>query len=725
MNEPIAVIGSACRFAGGAHTPADLWRVLQNPRDLRRPIPSSRFNADAFYAPDGAYHGHSNVRHAYLLDEEQDIAAFDAEFFGIKPVEAAAMDPQQRFLLEVVYEALENSGIPVSETRGSNAGVYVGVMFNDYATMLLRDYQEVPTYYATGTGISVLSNRISHFFDWHGPSMTVDTACSSSLVAVHLAVQALRSGDSRMAIACGTNLIIGPEAFIIESKLNMLSPDGRSRMWDQGANGYARGEGVAAVVLKTLSAALEDGDQIECIIRETGVNQDGATPGLTMPSATSQESLMRSLYRKAGLNILSPEQRPQYFEAHGTGTPAGDPIEAEAIFRTFCSQGVESGTLYVGSIKTVLGHTEGTAGIAALIKTLLAMQNGVIPPNLHLDKLSDRVEPFYKDMKIPQVSTPWPDTHGSVKRASINSFGFGGTNAHAIIETYDPSSRPRSNAGLLFTPFVFSASSTDSLRRVLAACASYFEDLDKAMYKPSLQDLAWTLRQRRSALPHRICFTASTFSALSIKIKSKLAESDFNNLTTKAVWPETLSTRPGGRILGIFTGQGAQYARMGAKLIESSQVARNIIRKLEVYLQELPEADRPTWSLETELLAGAGSSRIQQAEISQPLCTALQILLVDLLQLAGVQFSAVVGHSSGEIAAAYAAGWMTARDASKFFHSSNCAKRLGTFVSSHFLLMTHSERCLLSRVTCRVCTISPRLACERCNACSRKFNRGY
>jgi acyl transferase domain-containing protein len=384
-----------------------------------------------------------------------------------------------------------------------------------------------------------------------------------------------------------------------------------------------------------------------------------------MPSATAQESLIRALYRKAGLNILSPEERPQYFEAHGTGTPAGDPIEAEAIFRTFCSQDVERDPLYVGSIKTVLGHTEGTAGVAALIKTSLAMQNGVIPPNLHLEKLSDGVEPFYKNMKIAQISTPWPETKGKAKRASINSFGFGGTNAHAIVETYNSSPERSSDSGVLFTPFVFSASSADSLRRLLTAYVSYLKEVAGTTVQPSLQNLAWTLRQRRSALSHRICFTASTLGELSAKIESKIGDSDFNGVTIKAIHTQTSSTLPGGRILGVFTGQGAQYARMGAELMESSAVARTIIHKLETYLQELPEPDRPSWSLETELLASVDSSRVQQAEISQPLCTALQILLVDLLSLAGVQFSAVIGHSSGEIAAAYAAGWMTARDASK------------------------------------------------------------
>ena len=223
--------------------------------------------------------------------------------------------------METAYEGLEVAGMPIADLKGSDTAVYVGVMFADYGTMLLRDLQDVPTYYATGTGQSILSNRLSYFFDWHGPSVTIDTACSSSLVAVHMAVQALRAGDSRMALACGSNLILDPMNFIIESKLKMLSPDGRSRMWDQGANGYARGEGVAAVVLKTLSAALEDGDHIECIIRETALNQDGSTGGITMPSPSAQESLIRSTYAKAGLNLLAQSDRPQYFEAHGSYFP--------------------------------------------------------------------------------------------------------------------------------------------------------------------------------------------------------------------------------------------------------------------------------------------------------------------------------------------------------------------------------------------------------------------
>jgi hybrid polyketide synthase / nonribosomal peptide synthetase ACE1 len=265
------------------------------------------------------------------------------------------VDPQQRLLLEVAYEALEAGGHSISQLQGSNTAVYVGVMCGDYEAQLLRDTDSMPTYHATGIGRSILSNRISYFFDWHGPSLTIDTACSSSLIALHQAVQVLRDGSSRVALAAGTNLILGPENYIGESKLKMLSPNGRSRMWDVDADGYARGEGIAAVVLKRLSDAIQDGDHIECIVRETGTNQDGRTRGITMPGVPSQAQLIRDVYNRAGLDLYKPSDRPQYYEAHGTGTPAGDPVEAEAISTVFFDpeKGKEiletGGPLYVGS----------------------------------------------------------------------------------------------------------------------------------------------------------------------------------------------------------------------------------------------------------------------------------------------------------------------------------------------------------------------------------------
>ena len=662
-SEPIAIVGSACHFAGDVNSPSKLWELLREPRDVRKEIPDSRFSAKGFYHPNSAHHGHSNVMHSYLIND--DPSNFDAEFFGINSVETKAMDPQQRFLMETVYQAIESAGMTLKGLQGSDTGVYAGVMCGDYEAIQLRDLDAAPTYFAVGTSRAILSNRISYFFNWHGASITMDTACSSSLVATHLAVQALRAGESRMAVACGSNLILGPESYIIESKVKMLSADGLSRMWDKDANGYARGDGVAAVVLKTLSAALADGDHIECLIRETGLNQDGATAGLTMPSATAQQALIHSTYTKAGLDLTAQTDRPQYFEAHGTGTPAGDPVEAEAISNAFF--GDEKGTkrmagdhpLYVGSIKTVLGHTEGTAGVAAILKASLAMQHSCIPPNLLFENLSPSVAPFYNNLEIRRAATSWPDVPKTQpKRASVNSFGFGGTNAHAILESYEKPRQLRvvtsTHSTPLFTPFVFSAVSETSLRANLSAYATYLAGRPEI----SDRDLAYTLRERRSVFPYRISFPARSLDDLKSKILSRLIDND----TSVGIRALGRSGVP-SKILGIFTGQGAQYARMGADLIEKSPFAQRIIQELEANLAQLPGQDRPSWSLRAEMVADTSVSRINEAALSQPLCTAVQIMLIDLLRLANVHFDAVVGHSSGEIAAAYAAGYLTARDA--------------------------------------------------------------
>ncbi|KZM21157.1 transferase [Ascochyta rabiei] len=659
INEPIAIIGSGCRFAGGASSPSKLWDLLRDPKDIRSNITDKRFNAEGFYHPDGTHHGHMNVMQSYLLDE--DTRVFDAEFFGINPVEAKAMDPQQRLLLEVVYEAIESAGLSLDRMRGSDTAVFAGLMCGDYEAMMLRDLDQAPTHFATGTSRAVMSNRVSYFFDWRGPSVTIDTACSSSLVAVHQAIQTLRSGDSHTAVACGSNLIFGPEMYVIESKLKMLSPDSLSRMWDKDANGYARGEGVTAVVLKTLSQALADNDRIEAVIRETGVNSDGATPGITMPSASAQRDLIQSVYKKAGLNPKSAEDRPQFIEAHGTGTPAGDPIEAEALSTAFFSSTEKSSSpIYTGSIKTVLGHTEGSAGIAALLKVTQAMQNSTMPPNLWFQQLNPKLEPFYGNLQIPTKGIEWPGLPGRrPKRASINNFGFGGTNAHAIVESYELEQQKtvdETSAGTVSTPFVFSAASTVSLRSNLAAYASYLD----ANPETSAPDLGYTLRERRSVLPFRIAFPCTTVEDLKLSITTRLAESGNESLGVR-----TWAAGNGGhsRLLGVFTGQGAQYARMGAELVAQTVLARQTLDELEGYLSELPDGDRPSWSLKAELLADASVSRVGEAAISQPLCTAVQIILVDILRSANVQFDTVVGHSSGEIAAAYAAGYLSARDA--------------------------------------------------------------
>lgn len=416
-------------------------------------------------------------------------------------------------------------------------------------------------------------------------------------------------------------------------------------------------------MLKPLSSAIADGDHIECLIRETGVNQDGSTAGLTMPSATAQQALIEQTYAKAGLDLRKREDRPQLFEAHGTGTPAGDPVEAQAISMAFFGHGTGSALkpgheLSVGSIKTILGHTEGTAGIAGILRASLAIQNAKVPANLHFHKLNPAIVPFYDGLEVPTTTKAWPDVLGAPRRASVNSFGFGGTNAHAILESWDQPlvSKTENTTRQLYTLYVFSALTEKSLKAYLAEFAEYLDD----PYSPiDGDDLAYTLRKRRSAFPHRVTFTANTLRDLQQQIIATVqGDHPDGAVSTRASGPSRAHT-----VLGIFTGQGAQYPRMGAALIGKSQLADLIIRDLERHLSCLPEADRPGWSLRSELLASSSTSRVMEASISQPLCTAVQILLVDLLRTAGIRFSAVVGHSSGEIAAAYAAGCLTARDA--------------------------------------------------------------
>ncbi|KAI0520879.1 polyketide synthase PksB [Xylaria bambusicola] len=658
IQEPIAVVGSGCRFPGGSNTPSKLWELLQNPRDLSTKVPNSRFNVDKFYHPEATHHGTTNATKSYFL--EQDISQFDAGFFNIQPLESEAIDPQQRLLLETVYDSLCSAGMKMEKLRGSSTAVYVGMMCDDWSTMVSSDLEALPTYAATGTSRAVMSNRVSYCFDWHGPSMTIDTACSSSLVAVHHAVQALRNGESQVAVAAGTNLILSPNMYISETNLRMLSPTGRCAMWDVKADGYARGEGIAAIVLKTLRQALADGDPIECVIRETGVNQDGRTTGLTMPSNLAQAALIRDTYRRAGLDIRKSQDRPQFFHAHGTGTQAGDPQEAQAIESSLFPTDFETDQkLYVGSIKTIIGHTEGCAGLASLIGTSLAMQNGVIPPNLHFSSLSPKVEPFYKNLHIPTNAIPWPKlSPGQVRRASINSFGFGGTNAHAIVEAYE-SPKPSLDhytTPALFTPLTFSAASEKALLNMLSDHSAHL----RCNPDMKLEDLAWTLQEHRSTLPYRKAIAGANLDTLLNKLAS------FENSTTSE-HPE-LSARQSSfshtpLVLGVFTGQGAQWPRMGATLVESSPFAKRRIAELDEALQSLPEEDRPSWTILHELLADAETSRIGEAALSQPLCTAVQILLVDILQTACIRFTAVVGHSSGEIGAAYAAGLLSATDA--------------------------------------------------------------
>ncbi|KAF5671222.1 beta-ketoacyl synthase domain-containing protein [Fusarium heterosporum] len=657
--EPVAIVGASCRFPGGANSPSKLWQILRDPPDLRKEIPRTKFNQHSFHHPKSANHGTSNVSHSYLLEE--DVGEFDHAFFNINPKEAESMDPQQRLLLETVYEGIESAGYAVSELRGSDTGVFVGQMTDDYYDILNKDVSCAPQYTATGSSRAIIANRVSYFFDWRGPSLNIDTACSSSLVALHQAVQALRSGEINLAVAAGVNLILGPEKYIYESQLSMLSPTGRSRMWDTGADGYARGEGFTAVIIKTLSQALADNDDIECIIRETGVNQDGRSEGLTVPSSQAQASLIQSTYSKCGLDWRSRHDRCQYFEAHGTGTQAGDPKEARAIRDAFFSERIDPYTtekLYVGSVKTVIGHLEGAAGLAGLLKAALAVKRGQVPPNLHFNVLNPKIKPFYEFLEVPTSLQSWPELpKGVPRRASINSFGFGGTNAHAIIESWDASMSYRDEGyghRQHWGPLTLSANSQEGLMSSALSLSQFL----KANLTVNLQDLAWTLQLRREHFPFRTAFAVVDREDMIRRLDSD--SSDVNTLSIQSSKATRVSEKYPVRILGVFTGQGAQWPRMGAELYKQSTRFRQTINELQESLDDLP--DGPSWSLSSELLAPAKRSRVKIAEIAQPICTAVQIALVDLARVAGISFHGVLGHSSGEIAAAYASGYLSASD---------------------------------------------------------------
>lgn len=678
-SKPIAIIGSSCRFAGGVTSPSDLWKVLSEATDLSQSVPSTRFSIKGFFHPDPEHHGTTNASRAYWL--EQDHRAFDAHFFNITPKEAESMDPQQRLALEVTYEALEAAGYTLKELAGKSVAVMVGVMGNDYDTLTARDDLNASQYMATGNARSIISNRISYFFDLRGPSMTIDTACSASLVALHQAVQSLRSGEAPMACVIGTNLILAPEPFIAESNLHMLSPSGHCQMWDAKADGYARGEGVAALFLKPLSQALADGDNIQAIIRETGVNSDGRTKGITMPSSEAQTSLIRQTYQKAGLDSFNADHRPQFFEAHGTGTPVGDPIEAQAIAEAFFnanSPGSDAGhdkKLLVGSVKTVIGHTEGAAGLAGILKVVQAMDHGLVPPNLHLSELSTTVAPFYNNLEIPKTSIKWPTPPaGHPLRASVNSFGFGGTNAHAIIEkyqsdihnilsNYNPPAEAHTKSDTAaavstksqnLLPLCFSAATEKSLTQTLIKHRDYMAKSPELAY----ETISWHLLHNRTTHAFRTTIVAQDIPSAVEALDEVIA----NSTRQAKVDYKTKQRSIAPKVLGVFTGQGAQYANMASQLFQVNGRFRITIKDLDEYLQRCPDPPEVDF-IQNELLAQEDSSRIYTAKVSQVLCTALQIALIDVLEELGVSFHAIIGHSSGEIAAAYAAKRLTRRDA--------------------------------------------------------------
>ncbi|KAI0596521.1 hypothetical protein F4775DRAFT_594205 [Biscogniauxia sp. FL1348] len=666
-NDPqaIAVIGMSCRFPGDASNLEGLWEMCAKAQEAWSEWPKDRFNKDAFYHANPERGGTFNAKGGHFLD--QGMGEFDASFFNITPTEAKALDPQQRIQLESAYEALENAGITLDEVSGSSTGVYIGTSNHDYEHMLWKDPDSLPLYHAVGVSASIMANRISYFFNLKGPSVTIDTACSSSLVALHQACQSLRLGETKQAIVGGANLILEPGMLIPMSSLKFFSPDGTCYTYDHRASGYGRGEGVGTVILKPLDDAVRDGDTIRCVIRATGVNSDGRTAGLMLPSGEAQEALIRSTYTSAGLNPAYT----QYVESHGTGTKAGDPIESAAIGRVFGAASAKIGAprVRVGSVKSNIGHLENASGIAGLIKTILSVERGMILPNSNFEKPGDRVVLAENHLEVPTKLESWPTA--GLRRASVNSFGFGGTNAHCVIDDAENYLRSRGITGHVsrsspcqvnllsaaddkdsdsahdFTPLMFVISANDKLTvgKLASSLATYFENLELDNAQQYAMRLAYTLSSRRSILPWREAIVASSLPELS----QRLSAPDL--IPSRASKPPTLGF--------VFTGQGAQWAGMGRELWDAYAAYRGTIEVADAHLRSIG----CSWSLIEELFQDKESSRLGDASVSQPACTAVQLAIVDLLASWRVKPAAVVGHSSGEIAAAYAAGALTLESA--------------------------------------------------------------
>ncbi|KAI1148118.1 hypothetical protein F4825DRAFT_465157 [Nemania diffusa] len=649
---PIAVVGMACRFAGDATSPEKLWELCAGGRDAWSPIPDSRFDFASLYEADYQRPGRHHVKGGYFLKE--DVALFDAGFFNFTTDVANAMDPQLRQLLEVTYEATEDAGLPIGELSGpdSNTSVFVGCFTKDYHDLLTRDPETMPPSTLTGNYTAMFSNRISHFYDFRGPSMSIDTGCSAALVALHQGCQAIRSGESGVSIVGASNNILNPDFYIATSTLGMVGADGRCYAWDSRAQGYGRGEGVAVLVLKPLDAALRDGDRVHAVIRDTGLNQDGKTSTITSPSTEAQIRLINQCYQRAGLDLASTG----YVEAHMTGTKVGDVAEAESLARTFGASRPEEDPVWIGSVKTNVGHTEGVSGLASIIKAAMAMKYRSIPPNQNYIEGNPDIPLRDWHLQVPTGLVPWP--RNKPLRASVNNFGYGGTNAHVILEAAPENSFPNGhNNDRAITNghtnghthdanesrlYVLSAQETNTAKVLAANLAAHVRKDLEGRPSLSMADLAYTLGHRRSRLSYVATVRARSLTELAENLEK----------ATALKIAHVPSNKQSPRLGFVFNGQGAQWHAMGRELLSAYPVFDAAVNEADHVLRE-HGAD---WSLREELTRDAESTRVHEIHLGQPMTVALQICLVVLLRSWGIHPSAVTSHSSGEIAAAYAAG---------------------------------------------------------------------
>ncbi|WPB82528.1 amino acid adenylation domain-containing protein [Archangium violaceum] len=635
--EPIAIIGMACRMPGGADSPDSFWELLRNGTDTIRDIPAERWDVDAFYDPDPSAPGKTYTRRGAFLEG---IDRFDAPFFGISPREAAFMDPQQRLFLEVGWEALERAGQAPDKLAGSATGVFLGVTSADYCQSIIQraNPSELDAYYLTSNASTFAAGRFSYWLGLQGPSLSVDTACSSSLVAVHLACQSLRAGDCSMALAGGVNVLLSPESFVVLSKAHMMSPDGRCKTFDARADGYVRGEGCGVVVLERLSDALANNHPILAVIRGSAVNQDGRSSGITVPNAQAQQAVIRQALRTAGL----PGWRVSYVEAHGTGTPLGDPIEVRSLSAVLGEGRAPHERFAIGSVKTNIGHLEPAAGVAGLIKTVLALRHEEIPPHLHLQQVNPELPLDELPVTIPTQVTPWPRTD-LPRVAGVSSFGASGTNAHVILEEAPASGPVRTGTERPHHLLALSARTAEALPELARRYADHLTTHPET----SVADVCFTANTGRSHFGHRLAVTAGTTEQL----RERLAA------FAEGRRPEGIqvgSTQAGNspKVAFLFTGQGSQYVGMGRALYETQPVFRQTLLQCDELLR--PHLDRPLFSV---IYPNDGeASLLDETAYTQPALFALEYALAQLWRSWGVEPMALLGHSVGEYVAACLAG---------------------------------------------------------------------
>ncbi len=627
--EPIAVVGMACRFPGGSDSPAAYWDLLDSGRHGIVEVPSSRWDAEALYDPDPRTPGKIYARHGGFI--QGPIDRFDASFFGISPHEAWPMDPAQRLLLEVAWECLEHAGIPPHSLRGSDTGVFIGLSSSDYALEQIRigEARDITAYSGLGTTNSFGSGRLSHFLGLEGPAISLDTACSSSMVTTLLAAESLWSGDCRLALVGGANVLLSPTSMLVLCKLSALSPSGRCRVFDAGADGYVRGEGFGVLALKRLDHAVEDGDRVLALIRGGAWGHDGRSSSLTVPRFEAQHALM---LRALGRTGLLPRQIG-YVEAHGTGTPVGDPVEAAAIGEVFGTNRDGVPPLLVGSGKTNIGHLEIASGVAAIIKVVLALQHRRIPAHLNLETPSPHVEWDRYALSVPLESTPWEPIDGR-RLAGINSFGLSGTNAHLILEEAPPLPE-RADVGPSVHVLAVSGRSESSVRTLAARhrASLVAEGID-------LRDFCHTANACRTHLDHRVAVVGRT------------AEDIADALETRAGAPiaNSRSDHP-PKLAFLCSGQGAQYAGMGRGLFESSPLFRSVIEQADSALRA--HLEHPLVSV---LYEERHADLIHETEYTQPALFALEMGLASLWRSLGIEPTHIAGHSLGEYVAATLAG---------------------------------------------------------------------